>query len=143
MVVSLQETLLGLVSRRRIVTITLDSGHQLELRLTSGGTNWVAGETGTAGGEAQGAVVPASSIMSLRGGLEHGDGQATVKKNLHPLQVMVASLVSLRKQVNVFGVSHRWSGVLLESHQDYLVLSTTLGEPVVVPHSALSWISLG
>jgi hypothetical protein len=145
LVLSLQAHLLGLVSDRRTLRLQLTSGHELELRLTSGGTNWIGGETMTtlaAGAEPLGAVIPVSSIACIRGGGQNGESEALPQSNPQPLQVMVASLVGLRKPVTVFGVSNRWNGVLRESAQDYVVLAMTQGEPVLVPHEALSWISI-
>jgi hypothetical protein len=142
---SLEQHLLGLVSERRPIRLQVTSGHKLELRLTSGGTNWIGGETMTtlaAGAEQRGAVIPVSSIVSIRGGGHNGGSEARPQSNPQPLQVMVASLVALRKPVTVFGVSHRWNGVLSESAHDYVVLAMTQGELVLVPHEALSWISI-
>ncbi len=145
MVFSLQSHLLGLASERRTLRLQLTSGHELELRLTSGGTNWIAGETtstASLGSEPRGAVIPLSSIVCVRGGGQNGESEALPQSNPQPLQVMVASLVALRKPVTVFGVSHRWNGVLRESAHDHVVLAVTHGEPVLVPHKALCWISV-
>jgi hypothetical protein len=144
-VLSLQAHLLGLVSERRTLRLQLTSGHELELRLTSGGTNWIAGETSNTaslGSEPRGAVIPVSSIVCVRGGAHHGESEALLQSNPQPLQVVVASLVALRKPVTVFGGSNRWNGVLRESAHDHVVLAVTHGEPVLVPHEALSWISI-
>jgi len=145
MALGVQAHLGALVQKRSTIRIGVVSGHEICFRLTSAGADWVAGETGDPPGEPEtvrGVVIPLASIAWIDGGTTTQGQDTGSRSTPQPLGAMLGNLASLRKRVTVFGAHSRWSGVIQEATEDYLVLGMSSGESVLVPYSAVSWISV-
>ncbi len=136
----LRNVLLEASHLSRPVTVELVSGAQLVVRISTVGQDWLSGEVEA--GQARGVIIPLRSLEAVWATESVANTMEEKPVGQASMRVALANLVSLRKQVRVRTLRHRWNGVLTGAFQDYLVIVGSRGDPVCLPYASVNIVEV-
>jgi hypothetical protein len=122
------------------VTVELVSGPQLVVRISTVGKDWLSGEVEA--GQARGVIIPFRSLEAVWARESVANTMEEKPVGQACMRMALVNLVSLRKQVRVHTLRHRWNGVLTGAFQDYVVIVGNTGDPVCLPYAAVNFVEV-
>jgi hypothetical protein len=121
------------------VGITPSGGEPVHAVVTSVGSDFVAGDT--EGQRAVAVVIPFRNIVCVMGATDPGPGKQLANPPASFIG-MLENLMRLSKTVVVHTNLHRWSGVLVAVHSEFIDIQPISGPRRMVSVAAIVWVSV-